>query len=102
KADYLLRYAPAKAIAVVEAKRESESHLEGVAQAKEYAKKLGLWFAYATNGIEIEFFDLKTGKQQSVKQFHRPEDCASASLRGWEDTCHSPRHGFSHVLAFRR
>lgn len=74
KADYLLRFKPAKAIAVVEAKKESESHLEGAAQAKEYAQKLGLWFAYATNGNEIEFFDLKANTQTSVKRFHTPDE----------------------------
>ena len=74
KADYLLRYAPAKAIAVVEAKKESAHHLEGAAQAKEYAQKLGLWFAYSTNGIEIEFFNLKTGQQKSVDRFHTPDE----------------------------
>ena len=74
KADYILRFAPSKAIAIVEAKKEKDSHLEGAAQAKEYALKLGLWFAYATNGHEIEFFNLKTGTQQSVKRFHRPEE----------------------------
>lgn len=74
KADYLLRYAPSKAIAIVEAKKEKDSHLEGAAQAKEYAKKLGLWFAYATNGHEIEFFNLKTNKQMSVARFHSPKE----------------------------
>lgn len=74
KADYLLRYRPAKAIAVVEAKKESDSHLEGAAQAKEYAQKLGLWFAYATNGHEIEFFDLKKNTQTSVDRFHTPDE----------------------------
>jgi len=74
KADYLLRYAPSKAIAVVEAKKESESHLEGAAQAKEYAAKLGLWFAYSTNGHEIEFFNLKKNTQESVKRFHSPKE----------------------------
>jgi type I restriction enzyme R subunit len=74
KADYLLRYAPSKAIAVVEAKKESDSHLEGAAQAKEYAQKLGLWFAYSTNGHEIEFFDLKKNNQTSVDRFHSPEE----------------------------
>lgn len=74
KADYILRYAPSKAIAIVEAKKEKDSHLEGAAQAKEYAKKLGLWFAYATNGHEIEFFNLKTNTQQSVDRFHSPEE----------------------------
>lgn len=74
KADYLLRYAPSKAIAIVEAKKERDSHLEGAAQAKDYARKLGLWFAYATNGHEIEFFNLKTNQQMSVDRFHRPEE----------------------------
>lgn len=74
KADYLLRYKPAKAIAVIEAKRESEGHLEGATQAKEYAQKLGLWFAYSTNGNEIEFFDLKKNTQMSVNRFHTPDE----------------------------
>ena len=99
KADYLLRYAPAKAIAVVEAKRESESHLEGTAQAKEYAKKLGIWFAYATNGIEIEFFDLKTGKQQNVKQFHTPTELwemylAHAGIKPTKEKLNALLHDF--------
>jgi type I restriction enzyme R subunit len=73
-ADYLLRYKPSKAIAVVEAKAKSLSHLEGEKQAKLYAEKLGLWFAYATNGIEIEFYDLKAGTQKTVTRFHSPEE----------------------------
>ena len=74
KADYLLRYRPAKAIAVVEAKKEADSHLEGTAQARAYAEKLGLWFAYSTNGHQIEFFDLKKGIQTTVERFHTPEE----------------------------
>jgi type I restriction enzyme R subunit len=73
-ADYLLRYKPSLAIAVVEAKDSEFHHLEGAAQAKEYATKLGLWFAYSTNGHEIEFFDLKAGTQETVKRFHTPEE----------------------------
>ncbi len=42
-ADYLLRYSSSKAIAVIEAKKEELSHMEGERQAKDYAKKLGLW-----------------------------------------------------------
>jgi type I restriction enzyme, R subunit len=40
-------------IAVIEAKKEELNRLEGVAQAKAYAMKLGLRFAYATNGHKI-------------------------------------------------
>lgn len=74
KADYLFRFKPARAIAVVEAKKEDDSHLEGSGQAKSYAEKLGLWFAYSTNGHQIEFFDLKMGTQKTVKTFHSPEE----------------------------
>jgi type I restriction enzyme R subunit len=73
-ADYLLRYKPAVAIAVVEAKSEDKHHLEGEKQARDYAAKLGLWFAYSTNGIQIEFFDLKAGTQETVERFHTPEE----------------------------
>lgn len=74
RADYLLRYRPSVAIAVVEAKAEGEHHLEGSQQAKDYAKKLGLWFAYSTNGHQIEFFDLKAGTQRTVENFHSPDE----------------------------
>jgi len=73
-ADYLLRYKPSLAIAVVEAKDEDKSRLEGTAQAKEYAEKLGLWFAYSSNGHQTEFFDLKAKTQQTVPDFHSPEE----------------------------
>ena len=85
-ADYLLRYAPSKAIAVVEAKREDLSHLEGTKQAKEYAKKLGMWFAYSTNGVEIEFFDLKNDIQKQVDKFHTPEELWGMYLENSETT----------------
>lgn len=73
-ADYLLRYKPSMAIAVVEAKSNRNHHLEGLEQVKNYAKKLGLWFAYTTNGVEIEFIDLKAGTQKTVSKFHTPEE----------------------------
>lgn len=74
KADYLLRYRPSTGIAVIEAKKESESHLEGSAQAREYAAKLGIWFCYSTNGHQIEFFDLFKGEQRTVERFHSPQE----------------------------
>ena len=80
-ADYLLRYSSSLAIAVVEAKAEEKAHLEGERQAKEYAKKLGLWFAYATNGHEIEFYNLKAGTQKSIKEFHSPKELWNLYLK---------------------
>src|SRR5271157_565117 len=50
RADYLLRYRSDYMIAVIEAKSAYESAGKGVQQAKDYARALGLKFAYATNG----------------------------------------------------
>jgi type I restriction enzyme, R subunit len=73
-ADYLLRYKTSVRLAVVEAKKEELSHLEGLTQAKDYAKKMGIRFAYTTNGHEIEFIDLKKNIQETVDRFHTPEE----------------------------
>lgn len=73
-ADYLLRYSSSLAIAIVEAKAEGKHYLEGEKQTKDYARKLGLWFAYSTNGHEIEFFNLKAETQVKVARFHTPDE----------------------------
>jgi type I site-specific restriction endonuclease len=70
-ADYLLRYKSSVAIAVVEAKSNKKHHLEDLEQAKTYAKKLGLWFAYTTKGYEIEFIDLKACRQSMKAMLDR-------------------------------
>ena len=56
-ADYVLEYRNTK-LAVVEAKASSEAVTEGVAQAKNYAGKLGVRFAFATNGQGIYQIDM--------------------------------------------
>ena len=48
-ADYVLEYQNTR-LAVVEAKAWHQELTEGVAQAKNYAQKLAIRFAYATNG----------------------------------------------------
>src|SRR5882762_3256057 len=48
-ADYVLIYRNRK-LAVVEAKAWDEELTEGVAQAKNYAEKLTIRYAYSTNG----------------------------------------------------
>lgn len=74
KADYILRLsAHGEAMAAVEAKDESKSAQEGMVQAKEYAKKLNLLFAYAANGHEIEEFNFHTNTQTTVAEFPSPE-----------------------------
>ncbi len=75
KADYILRLtARGEALAVVEAKDESKSAQEGMAQAKEYAQKLNLLFAYGTNGHEIEEFNFLTNTQVVIKEFPSPQE----------------------------
>jgi len=75
KADYVLRLTQhGEALAVVEAKEESAEASQGMAQAKEYAQKLGLLFAYATNGHKIEEFSFITNQQTTVENFPSPEE----------------------------
>ena len=49
KADYVLEYRNTK-LAVVEAKAWDKALTEGVGQAKNYASRLAIRFAYSTNG----------------------------------------------------
>jgi len=74
RADYLLRYRPGSPIAVVEAKAAYKKPDAGLQQAMEYAKVLGLKFAYATNGHGIEEYDFITGTQTSRDDFPSPEE----------------------------
>ncbi len=75
-ADYVLEYVPDMPIGVVEAKRYRIDADDGVEQARRYAAKLGLSFAYATNGREIVEIDY-TGNApaiRDIKRFPSPED----------------------------
>ncbi len=74
RADYILRYTPDIAIAVVEAKPEANAPAEGLQQAKDYAEILGLNFAYATNGHGIVEFDYTTGLEAELTTFPTPID----------------------------
>src|SRR6202140_3152500 len=59
-ADYVLVYRNTK-LAVVEAKAWDEELTEGVGQAKAYAAKMAIRFAYATNGRGIYGIDMLEG-----------------------------------------
>ena len=61
-ADYVLEYRNTK-LAVVEAKAWDEELSEGVGQAKNYAGKLALRYAYSTNGQGIYGIDMETGTE---------------------------------------
>ena len=61
-ADYVLEYRNTK-LAVVEAKAWDEELTEGVGQAKNYAGKLAIRFAYCSNGQGIYGIDMETGRK---------------------------------------
>jgi type I restriction enzyme R subunit len=73
-ADYVLFFQNSFPIAVIEAKRYFERHSEGISDAKEKAKILGVYFAYSTNGDKFEEFDLSTNKQTTLSKFPTPSD----------------------------
>lgn len=72
RADYILRYRPDLALAVVEAKPAYATPGQGLQQAKGYAEILGLKFAYATNGHGIIEFDYTTGLERELDAFPTP------------------------------
>ncbi|TDE38498.1 EcoAI/FtnUII family type I restriction enzme subunit R [Antarcticimicrobium sediminis] len=64
-ADYVLIHKGHK-LAVLEAKRAGISHRNGVAQAKDYATRLGPRFAYASNGLNWYQIDMVTGAEDDM------------------------------------
>lgn len=74
RADYLLRIGKNYPIAVVEAKAAYRTAGDGMQQAKEYARILGLRFAYATNGHEIIEYDDTTHLEQYIETLPSPTE----------------------------
>src|SRR5438874_6457069 len=72
-ADYVLVYRNHK-LAVIEAKAWDEEVTEGVAQAKNYAGKLAIRFAYATNGQGIYGIDMQEGTEGEVPCYPTPDE----------------------------
>ncbi|MDV7201121.1 DEAD/DEAH box helicase family protein [Roseovarius sp. 10] len=70
--DYVLIYRDQK-LAVIEAKRAGLEPTEGLAQAKEYAKRLNTRLAYATNGVGWYEVDMATGNEGDVEPFPTPD-----------------------------
>jgi type I restriction enzyme R subunit len=86
-ADYVLIYRNHK-LAVIEAKAWDESLTEGVAQAKNYADKMAIRFAYSTNGRELYGIDMHEGKEGVLDQYPTPEELWSrtfAEANAWRD-----------------
>lgn len=86
-ADYVLVYRNHK-LGVVEAKAWDEPLTEGVGQAKSYASKMTIRFAYATNGQGIYAMDLRTGKEGELPGYPNPKELWSqtfAEANTWRD-----------------
>src|SRR5437879_8184231 len=71
KPDYMLMFEHSFPIAVVEAKDEGHTPLDGMQQANEYARDLDVLFEYSTNGMGIEEFDFPTTKQSTIEMSTR-------------------------------
>ena len=74
RADYLLYYRRDYPLAVVEVKSIALPAENGVQQAREYAKILGLKFAYATNGHKIIEIDYTAGTERFVDHYPSPNE----------------------------
>jgi type I restriction enzyme R subunit len=89
-ADYILVYQNRK-LAVIEAKREDLHESEGVAQAKHYAAKMAIRFAYATNGHKIYRMDLGATPVQEPASIEEPDGpVATATSEGLVDLFPTP------------
>lgn len=75
KADYVLFMNKGNPIAIVEAKDFKHSVSFGLQQAKVYAQKLDVPFAYSSNGEGFQEFDFLTGEERTIglNEFPTPE-----------------------------
>ena len=86
-ADYVLVYRNRK-LAVDEAKAWDKPLTEGVGQAKDYAGKMAVRFAYATNGQGIYAIDMETGKEGAIVAYPTPDELWAmtfAEANAWRD-----------------
>jgi type I restriction enzyme R subunit len=86
-ADYVLTFRNHK-LAVIEAKARDRSDTEGVGQAKAYAEKLQVRFAYSTNGRRIYRIDMEIGKEGYVERYPTPGELWTEVFRTpneWRD-----------------
>ncbi len=72
-ADYVLIYKNHK-LAVIEAKSNDSNYTQGVAQAKQYAQKLEIRFAYSTNGSKIYSIDMNTAAEKDIDNYPTPDE----------------------------
>lgn len=89
-ADYILVYQN-RQVAVIEAKSDQRPVGEGVGQAKNYAQKLNLNFAYAANGKEIYEINMQGG-EGTIVQFPTPAELYEKAFAG------APRNNWNNAF----
>lgn len=72
-ADYMLQYRN-RNLAIIEVKDRNCYYTEGVTQAKDYAKRLHVRYAYSTNGDRIYQIDMETGTEAEIDRYPTPEE----------------------------
>lgn len=72
-ADYVLKVNNI-IVAVIEAKKEEKSAEDGLSQARDYAQRLDVPIAYATNGHKILIYDRRIPKTEEVNNFLSPQE----------------------------
>ena len=86
-ADYVLEYKSEK-LGVIEAKQRSLPDTEGVGQAKDYAERLEVRYAYSTNGDGIYQIDMTTGAEGYITAYPSPDELwrsTFATENEWRD-----------------
>ncbi|ADV34596.1 Type-1 restriction enzyme R protein (plasmid) [Mesomycoplasma conjunctivae] len=75
--DYLLNYnGDGSPLAIIEAKGEDHKEGDGLLQAQNYAKRLGVRFVFTSNGNNFRFYDMKTGIEKTIglDEFFTPDE----------------------------
>ncbi len=86
-ADYVLIYRNRK-LAVIEAKAWDRPLTEGVGQAKDYATRMAVRFAYATNGKGVYAIDMQSGKEGEAPRYPAPDELWNltfAEVNAWRN-----------------
>lgn len=90
-ADYILEYKNRR-IGIIEAKGRDIYYTQGVGQAKDYAERLNIRFAYATNGLQIYGIDMEEATEGDVSKYPTPDEL-------WEMTFPTPREEYKVEIA---
>jgi len=77
--DYVLLNSDGRAVAVVEAKRESIDPLSAKEQARAYAEKLGVSHIFLSNGLVHYYWNLRQGNPVKMSRFLPLEELGKAA-----------------------